>query len=150
MWATGSTAIGVVPAVEQRAGELAGAGGEVDDASQSGRAITPRRCSRNATASGGYSGRPFSYDGADGGVALASAGMNGHPVTLAHMPTIKANGLEFAYLEAGPADGPLALVPARLSRRGADVELAARSARRRRISRRRAVATRLRADAGSG
>ena len=25
------------------------------------------------------------------------------------MPTIKANGLEFAYLEAGPADGPLAL-----------------------------------------
>jgi pimeloyl-ACP methyl ester carboxylesterase len=28
---------------------------------------------------------------------------------LPHMPTINANGLEFAYLEAGPADGPLAL-----------------------------------------
>ena len=25
------------------------------------------------------------------------------------MPTINANGLDFAYLEAGPSDGPLAL-----------------------------------------
>jgi pimeloyl-ACP methyl ester carboxylesterase len=28
---------------------------------------------------------------------------------LPHMPTVSANGLEFAYLEAGPSDGPLAL-----------------------------------------